>query len=232
MCKTVCKTKEELMQHVETHTMRQNQMIVNEALETVDSSNILIKCELCYTTFRGLNSYQIHREKLYLKKAFICEFCGEEFHLLPKLTIHKHKMHSDAALHKVACTICLKMISKNSIQQHQKNHTKIKIGRYPCNICRKVFTEKHTLRQHAKTHMQFKAFSCNICDMKFNSNSHLQNHIRVIVFSEAYFEIYYIKLFVVFIVVFFLNRCTTTSENFHVTIVRKLLFNALIKIDI
>ena len=45
-----------------------------------------------------------------------------------------------------------------------------------CFQCKKVFKDKHELKEHLRCHSDLRPFKCETCDMTFKRNSHLRRH--------------------------------------------------------
>ncbi|KAG8175749.1 hypothetical protein JTE90_028034 [Oedothorax gibbosus] len=51
------------------------------------------------------------------------------------------------------------------------------VGRYPCDICGKVYRQAGTRNRHKKNHFNV-SFKCWMCPSEFSRRYTLQNHIR------------------------------------------------------
>ena len=72
---------------------------------------------------------------------------------------------------------------QNEKSQYFENE-EINSGKNPCQICKKSFTTKRTLKLHVKTvHDELKEYQCNICGKTFGNKSKLQFHIKRVHYS-------------------------------------------------
>ena len=135
-----------------------------------------------------------------------CEKCDKTFPRGQGLKLHTLKYHPKNDLRPFKCPNCPKsFVLKREITTHIKQvHV---IGEYKCDICEKVFTNKHYLYKHKFTHRPMetcphchkeyqrlsshierkhssttsdrKVHKCNECDMKYSSRQVLKRHVQV-----------------------------------------------------
>lgn len=96
--------------------------------------------------------------------------CGE--HFLDKSVLAYH-MRYHQQLNELFCEHCGKgFILATSLRAHQRNIHEIGIK---CEICRAPVKSKKELKEHMKTHGEFK---CHICDKNFVGPAKLKYHQR------------------------------------------------------
>ncbi|KAL7728387.1 hypothetical protein ACLKA6_005154 [Drosophila palustris] len=67
--------------------------------------------------------------------------------------------------------------------RHQRGHVEylapqVEIPSFTCNLCKKSFTKKTTLDNHAVVHTGEQPFCCETCNVYFNRKSSLRTHYR------------------------------------------------------
>jgi len=89
------------------------------------------------------------------------------------------------------CGICNShwFTTKEALERHTKTHeimkstTKKKSGDpnrpWQCEICKRSFAEKCTLKRHVRIHTNEKPWKCEYCSKAFNQSCSLQAHIRI-----------------------------------------------------
>ncbi|XP_058825039.1 zinc finger protein 271-like [Topomyia yanbarensis] len=65
-------------------------------------------------------------------------------------------------------------------QVHHKNkgYSKIKGGRFICDVCERIFMDKRGITNHMKLHEPKDLKQCSICDRGFATNYHLARHMK------------------------------------------------------
>lgn len=77
-----------------------------------------------------------------------------------------------------ACDICKKAFTcKKSLKRHMPVHTKEKP--FKCDICAKSFPRRSSLNTHIHTHFNDRRFSCEECSQRFHQKIGLQRHMLI-----------------------------------------------------
>lgn len=139
------------------------------------------RCELCNKTFPARTWFVEHKNFHTGERPFSCEECGKCFPYSRYLTAHKKSMHPHCYFKEPElneCNICKKRYShKNSLRLHMKSHTGENI--YLCDICGKSLSSTDKLQLHKRIHTGYKPYSCNICEKAFTKKDILTDHLRV-----------------------------------------------------
>ena len=59
---------------------------------------------------------------------------------------------------------------------HELSHKGIKP--HTCEICKKSFAEKGTLKVHLQSHLKVNSFKCELCCFSCKTDSHLREHYK------------------------------------------------------
>jgi len=162
------------------------------------------ECSVCNKHFARASSLIRHCRVHSGEKPYTCYVCGRAFsqssnlndhlriHMGDKLNKcdrslsqtctmqeHNHCAHSNDGLRQ--CPHCEMEFSGdglNKLKQHPlKSHSEGK--RLTCEICQKMFTERHTLRVHMKRHEGLKPYVCSECPKCFCTAYELKRHQTV-----------------------------------------------------
>lgn len=127
------------------------------------------ECFHCHRQFKSLSSLRIHL-KLHSGIKYACPHCDKIFAMRSYVRDHIVVMHG----------IKREEIPKDSIQPAiglVTVDTKPIIGLFECNLCKKQYTKKKTLRQHMKVHASG-TFLCVICGVIYKSIANLRYHME------------------------------------------------------
>uniref|UniRef100_A0A336KCP9 CSON007065 protein n=1 Tax=Culicoides sonorensis TaxID=179676 RepID=A0A336KCP9_CULSO len=162
-----------------------------------------VQCEKC---LKKMNPYylQVHMKRYHADemKIFQCDLCERCFLTKSNLRRHinnvhlgmKKEMESNESqklnetqpklppkLEKLFCKLCNKEMNYYYLQVHMKRYHSNQTSKYQCDICKRLFTLKDTLKRHIKVvHLDntvLKRFSCEYCGRMFNFDCNLNKHI-------------------------------------------------------
>lgn len=123
-------------------------------------------------TVQKLNAHK--RQHLNPEK---CPYCDKRYTDKNNVAFHIQMYHQEGnAQSPSICQVCGKMCpSKVSLLHHMKLHTTAA----SCEICGKVFKERHKLRLHIqRRHEKIKKHECSICKKKLASLDSVQMHLK------------------------------------------------------
>ncbi|XP_065076228.1 zinc finger protein OZF-like [Ochlerotatus camptorhynchus] len=106
-----------------------------------------------------------------------CPHCDKRYTSKNNVTLHVQMYHQDGDVQcPWTCEYCgQEYPSKVSLLHHVKLHTTAT----SCEICGKIFKERHKLRLHIqRRHEKLKKYECNICKKKLGSLDSVQIHIK------------------------------------------------------
>lgn len=159
-------------QHIPSLTNNENNNTDNKMTE--QSSEQVVKCNMCPSTFKSVNSLSAHMRKHTEKGRIIaCSKCGKVFKKISHLKRHE-KTHEYSRQFK--CTVCPRSFqSEETLKGHMNRHNGVKP--HSCPLCPKSFAHLTTLTAHIKVHQRDK-FLCPTCGKKFDSSTNLDQHMR------------------------------------------------------
>ena len=143
-----------------------------------------IKCEVCDKDVRssGVKKHMrnVHEPRKQKNKVN-CNMCGK---IVRENSIKGHLKRHEAKQKQSqieTCPICQKSYSfrvGKDLSMHLAKHALAK--KYQCDVCKKYFGHKGTLKSHNRTHTGEKPFACKYCSLSFhdlgNRNKHEGRH--------------------------------------------------------
>lgn len=149
-----------------------------------------LQCKICERICPNFNSLKVHlkdhgkpidpdiQDNIIPFKLggvkFECQICDTSFLKLRLLIIHMSKHFNN-----YSCEICgAGFISLHLLKRHLQTH---KVGIYPCEICKKIFTNSAKKTMHMRgVHLKQFPRTCPICPERFNSNYQRTKHLRIV----------------------------------------------------
>lgn len=165
-------------------------------MEVHDANRKRFKCNTCGATNLTEQFFKRYHET----PGFKCSECGDAFCKVGQLKEHYHKYHPDVdpyqgfdighrstirymydskSIKKFKCTFdgCDEMLSIGSRRSHIEHKHKGKT--YECDICKKMFSTKDTIRYHIlRVHapLTLRKFKCDLCIKSYITESELRKH--------------------------------------------------------
>ncbi|CAB3362622.1 Hypothetical predicted protein [Cloeon dipterum] len=141
------------------------------------------QCSQQYETKRELVEHtaahgkSLRRRTVNPEKPHKCELCYKSFATDDRLQKHM-LVHGAEETKPLQCEICFKRFLNNSaLACHVKVHTEEKKV-FECPICREVFEQVITLKDHVQTHCNNGVYTCPHCSKAFIGYSLVRKHIR------------------------------------------------------
>ncbi|KAG4068578.1 hypothetical protein HA402_004919 [Bradysia odoriphaga] len=134
------------------------------------------QCKKCFKKFTEESRLVTHEASHHVdddKLIFNCHLCERRFgkqHML-----NEHLRRFGLIFSFLSSRYKTKKLLHNHIQTvHNRKDTK-----HICDICAKVMSSKHTLKEHVKTHTDGERFKCDECGSMLKSQSSLINHKKM-----------------------------------------------------
>ena len=150
-----------------------------------------LKCEICGRAFQSELTLAKHIKTYHEEQilVFECDECGKAVSTKDILSRHKKTVHRKEF---ITCEECgLQVSRENHMNRHMSEvHGVIKninldfapadlqnFKRFQCDICRKAFTRKETLKRHkSSVHSETSEILCNYCDKTFGRPDNARRH--------------------------------------------------------
>ena len=135
-------------------------------------AGITYKCQWCKKMLNTPTAYRWHMYG-HGAQTFTCEKCSRTFVYNSKLRQHM-RTHLKQKLFQCCYGKCTKKYKHpQDLACHTLTHTSKK---FECELCDKVFKEKHLLRRHEAVHNPTNKYYCKICRKRFRHNNQLYRH--------------------------------------------------------
>ncbi|KAJ2938419.1 hypothetical protein O0L34_g13336 [Tuta absoluta] len=122
-----------------------------------------------------------------------CPMCGEilpneeslmlhhaEFKAVKQIRKPRRKKGTPITIEDLTCHICKNIYKNpNSLRDHIKRHTTERKRDYTCDRCGKTFYNKGTLTTHVMAHDQIRRHVCRICNKSFVFPNMLRRHVEM-----------------------------------------------------
>ena len=153
--------------------------VKNEA-RCINRNETLLKCEQCSKTFKKLFNYKRHMIIHKNEFPYKCDYCQQEF-----------KDESNCKKHLKLCKIKHNIGSNDTEPVKRKciskNTSNIKIYKFKCETCGKMFYKKYNLTRHENMHKlneskngeienNLSYYECKLCNKMFNELKQLNLH--------------------------------------------------------
>ncbi|XP_055705864.1 zinc finger protein 182-like [Phlebotomus papatasi] len=140
-------------------------------------------CDICKKTCHSKRGMQLHMVRHIKKEQIFCQYCQEKISSKYQLRIHIKAKHGNVKIKKqkpeISCNICMKVFTlPHHLRQHMLRHSDKKD--MICEICGKAFKRRQTLLHHKKVHTGEKPFKCDFpnCERAFRDRNSITIHKR------------------------------------------------------
>lgn len=135
---------------------------------SVSTVNTCLICGKIYQTKYGLKK---HIQRHVYRKSYQCPHCSDVYHREDVYKVHLTE-HSEGKDY-ICCSLCNKVLRPSNLSRHMSLcHTK------KCCICKNVFKDRGSLRNHMRKHNIHVDVNCEICMKHFNSEHNYRAHKR------------------------------------------------------
>ncbi|XP_062862716.1 zinc finger protein 3-like [Trichomycterus rosablanca] len=153
-------------------------------------TNFMYSCPKCDKSFKSMKAWTRHRSEHKEEKPQQCTDCGEQCPSLQALVahskIHNHVVSQDVQSPEKAtppqkrcpgeCRFCGKTFTPIELRNHLKTHPEFRP--HQCDHCGKCFANLGNLLAHISNHTGEKPHSCLHCGKKFFSKALLKAHMK------------------------------------------------------
>jgi len=167
---TECDFRTSEERHLKAHKRRMH----SASRETLD-------CAYCHRKLKDLKSLRGHLRTHTGETPYPCKECDKAFKTSTARKLHITTIHNKVE-EAYACTHCTKKFHiKGKLTRHLRVHEE-NPRKFPCPICNKLFTERHSIKGHMIIHTGTgeKNFKCDECGVSFISQNGVSAHKRQI----------------------------------------------------
>ncbi|XP_046351460.2 uncharacterized protein LOC124131961 [Haliotis rufescens] len=135
------------------------------------------KCTMCDMSF--FNNYYLETHiRIHNKDfSFHCDQCPRKFASSNFLNNHIKKIHLKSDRGRFPCDICKKIFrTRAGVGSHKRLH-KDRVRGHPCDLCELSFFSPSELKAHKQTHSSVRAFMCDLCGVSYKTKYMLRNHM-------------------------------------------------------
>ncbi|KAG6444293.1 gastrula zinc finger protein XlCGF57.1 [Manduca sexta] len=150
-------------------------------------------CYYCDKHLTEAENLTLHLKEHFEKSQTPCRLCGEIFNDEEALKIHlqdyasskpkrrpRRKPGTPITIEDLTCKLCKKVYKNpNSLRDHMKLHTIDRKRNYTCDRCGKMFYNKGTLTSHIMSHDKIRPHACRICNKSFLFPNMLRRHVEM-----------------------------------------------------
>ncbi|XP_070997918.1 zinc finger protein ZFMSA12A-like [Oncorhynchus clarkii lewisi] len=150
------------------------------------------QCRHCAMAFSEMDQLHAHEKIHGIAQNLDCHTCGMTFSNLPSL-VHHVEAHKRSDLRPSShlpkkkkglqlpkthhCHQCGKsFVTNRRLKDHVRTH--LNYRPFPCSYCGKCFTQKGNLNVHIRIHTGERPYMCSVCGKTFQSAGNLQVHQR------------------------------------------------------
>lgn len=134
------------------------------------------RCPDCPKKFRILPACVSHYFEHCANAKFCCWFCDKYY--CDVLHLYRHQVKDHKYISKL-CLYCGRhFYMASDLREHRETHSLPDSSlTYTCDVCRKVFKTKQTLRGHMIIHLDIREHICEICGKDFPKKQYLDSHM-------------------------------------------------------
>ncbi|XP_013196758.2 gastrula zinc finger protein XlCGF26.1-like [Amyelois transitella] len=150
-------------------------------------------CYYCNEIIDKTESSGTHLKLHFLKSQLPCPLCGEIVQNEEELKLHlqeygavktkrkpRRKPGTPITVEDLTCSLCKKVYKNpNSLRDHMKLHKIDRKRNYTCERCGKMFYNKGTLTSHIMSHDKIRPHVCRICNKSFLYPNMLRRHVEM-----------------------------------------------------
>uniref|UniRef100_A0A1Q3F1R7 Putative c2h2-type zn-finger protein n=1 Tax=Culex tarsalis TaxID=7177 RepID=A0A1Q3F1R7_CULTA len=150
------------------------------------TSEVPYTCPICVMetiVITSVNTLNIHK-RMHLN-PYKCAHCDRRYSDRNAVDLHVQMHHTGANdPNPMPCSYCGKICpTRLSLRYHERSHQTA----VACEICGRLFAEKHKLKQHIRRkHEKIREHECHLCHKNFSSLDSVHTHIRTMHSNNEY----------------------------------------------